>query len=341
MLNRSQLYALLLARKHSGNLFSAVPRDLIALIGSYCENPRSDISTLLYHIANAHLLCAEAMLELNPRLVLQAGNVVTPSGLKVVRTTPLECALGAGDPEMVRMIEPHFESDRIEGGAIVREEQYARYRPHIENMLKQKPYDFTLLLTTIKEASSRDVSAALNNNTLHASLLRDVLAQFRKEFTPGKITVGMHFNYQDLMHACEVFYQKYDYLLNDDDDSRNCLFSRQVIGFIQRNLPAIDRMAYAQGLHEIVEMKAAIKRSLKFSYDRIDFPDTGRGAAIHSGLGYSYFCWTRGACYTIAGPEARERWPSFGKLISDKNLSLAKLVQPHQEEKKTSGCVIC
>ena len=341
MLNRSQLYALLLARKHSGNLFSVVPRDLISLIGSYCESPRSEISTLLLHIAYGHLLCAKAMLELNPRLVLQAGNVETPSGLKVMRTTPLECALGAGDPEMVRMIEPYFESHLIEGGAIVREEQYARYRPHIENMLKQKPYDLTLLLTTIKEASARDVSAALNNNTLHASVLRDVLAQFRKEFTPGKIAIGMHFNYQDLMHACEVFYQKYDYLLDGNDDSRNCLFSRQVIGFIQRNLPAIDRMAYAQGLHEVVEMKAAIQRSFKFRYERIKFPFTGSGAALYSGLGYSYFCWARGACYTIAGPEARERWPSFGKLISDKNLSLVKLVQPHQEEQKTSRCVIC
>jgi len=78
MLNRSQLYALLLARKHSGNLFSAVPRDLISLIGSYSESPHSDISTLLQHIAYGDLTSAKAMLDVNPRLVLQAGMLKHP-----------------------------------------------------------------------------------------------------------------------------------------------------------------------------------------------------------------------------------------------------------------------
>jgi len=113
-----------------------------------------------------------------------------------------------------------------------------------------------------------------------------------------------------------------------------------VIGFIQRNLPAIDRMAYAQGLHEVVEMKAENQRSFKFAYNKVNFPVTATGYPVHSGLGFSYFCWVRSACYAIAGPEARERWPTFGKLISDKSVSLAELVRPHREE-KTSRCILC
>ena len=177
--------------------------------GADCE-----IATLLHHIAYGDLQAAHAMLELNPRLVLQAGNVETPSGLKVMHTTPFECALGAGDPEMAQMIVPYFDAKIITGGAEVREKQYARYRPHIDNMLQQKPYDFTPLLTAIKQASRQDVAAALHNDMTHKSALGDVLEQFRKEFIPGKITVGMHFNYQHLLHAYEVYDLNYENLYN-------------------------------------------------------------------------------------------------------------------------------
>ena len=73
MLNRSQLYTLLLLRKHNGNLFSSMPRDVISIIGSYSKTRRVS-SMLLHYIAYGDLGLAKFMLKVNPRLVLQAGN---------------------------------------------------------------------------------------------------------------------------------------------------------------------------------------------------------------------------------------------------------------------------
>jgi len=102
MLTREQLHTFLCMRKLKATLFSAVPRDLFPYMGQASManfSKDSEIAKLLHHIAYGDLQSAKIMLEVNPGLVLQAGHVETPSGLKVLHTTPLECALGAGDPE--------------------------------------------------------------------------------------------------------------------------------------------------------------------------------------------------------------------------------------------------
>ena len=303
MLNRSQIYTLLMLRKRGNNIFAALPRDLVRYIGGAYDNADIEIAALLHHIAYGNLAEAKAMLDKNPRLVLQSAHTETPSGLKVLHTTPLECALGAGDPEMAEMIESYFDAKEIKGGAKIRDEQLARYRQHVEDMLnseKNPPYDFTLLIDTLMAATPEDVTAALNLDFNHESVLRDVLAQFRIDFTPGTITSGLHFNYLHLLRAFEVYEQHYDALKQTSGDNYDKLrlFSRQVIGFIQRSLPAIDRMVFAQGLYDVVENKAKIVRSFKFKYDNADFPVTV-GDSSCSGLGYEYCgVWSawRGRC---------------------------------------------
>jgi hypothetical protein len=288
MLTREQLHALLCLKKRNLTFFSTLPRDLIRyMTQTSIDSPDSEIVKLLHDIAYGDLQSAKDMLEVNPRLVLQASHVVTPSGLKVMHTTPLECALGAGDAEMAKMIEPYFDSDKISGGAAVRTKQYARYRTHIENMLDQPPYDFTLLMDTLKQASSAEADAALANDTTYASALSDVLEQFRKDFTPGKIHVGMHFNYQHLLQAFEVYLQNFRFLYRVDNTVKTQIFCCLVIGFIQRSLPAIDRMLYAQGLYTVID-QAAIKRSYLYKTSDLRFPVTA-GDDSRSGLGFGYF----------------------------------------------------
>ena len=315
MLNRSQLITLFGLCRRNKYLPYRDMRQLLGKIGSATFDSQSNIAKLLHHIAYGNLVAAKAMLDANPRLVLHAGHTKTPSGLKVLHTTPLECALGAGDQEMAKMIEPYFDSDKITGGATVREKQYDRYCMHIENMLKQKPYDFTLLIAVLKAAQPKDVTAALNHDMTYDSVLRDVLVQFRKDFTPGRVTSGMHFNYQHLVQAFEVYDQNYQDLLasSGDDYDKLRLFSYQIIGFIQRSLPAIDRMAFAQGLMDVFMIHAKIERSLKFKnegieipamiprtfifkYDSTDFPATGGDSSL-SGLGYESFVHRSGGFY--------------------------------------------
>jgi hypothetical protein len=293
-------------------------------INSATFDPQSDIGKLLHHIAYGNLDAAKVMLEADPRLVLQAGHTETPSGLKVLHTTPLECALGAGDPEMAEMIAPYFDSKEIDGGAEVREKQYVRYRQHIEDMLnpeKNPPYDFTLLMETLMAAKPADVTAALNCNMKHDSALRDVLEQFRIHFTPGSITSGLHFNYQHLLRAYEVYDQNYKNLekIYDVDQDKLRLFSRQIIGFIQRSLPAIDRMVYAQSLYDVTEKKAEIQRSFKFTYEIIDFPETASEHAACSGLGFEYFAGWGDVDYMLQGTVRREAFGDWKTYIEQKH----------------------
>jgi hypothetical protein len=339
MLTREQVHALFCMRMRRSTIWSAQDKQLIPYLSQVSMSSfstDSEIAKLLHCIAFGDLQSAQVILTTNPRLVLQSGHVTTPSGLNVMHTTPLECALGACDPEMAKMIAPYF--DQYNGGEAVRETQYARYRLHIDKMLQQKPYDFSLLLTALKQATPADVAAALRNDMLHASALLDVLEQFRKEFTPGKIIVGMHFNYQHLLRALVIYDQEYEHFHHENAD-KNRLFVRQVIGFIQRSLPAIDRMIISQNANDAVEMKTATKRSFTFKHDDFDFPVTTDHGFSRSGLGFEYYAADgrakRGASWSSAGGSWKMR-----QLISDKNLRLAALTRPPQEA-MTSWCVIC
>jgi hypothetical protein len=68
-----------------------------------------------------------AMLEENPRLVLQPGNVMLPDRSEAVRTTLLECAILAGDPTLAELILPYFSKVNADKE---KEKQLARCRPH-------------------------------------------------------------------------------------------------------------------------------------------------------------------------------------------------------------------
>ena len=299
MLNRSQIETLIAIRNRPGSPFNPhgtayrLPMDVIKQIANVGFDPdsESDIAKLLRHIAYGDLASAKIMLDANRSLIGKASHVQTPSGLIVRYVKPYECALGAGDPEMAKMIAGYF--DQCADGAAEKAAQDAKYRTHIEDMLnpeKNPPYDFTLLIETLMAAKPADVTAALNRDTTHDSALRDVLEQFRIHFTPGSITSGMHFNYQHLLRAYEVYDQNYEnlYKSGGNDYDKLCLFSRQIIGFIQRSLPAIDRMVFAQGLYDVMEKKAEIKRSFKFTHDDGSFPDTSGGQGTLSGLGFEY-----------------------------------------------------
>jgi hypothetical protein len=335
MLTREQLHAFLCMRKHRRTIWSAHDKQLIHYMGEISManfSPDSEISRLLHYIAYGNLKLAQAMLEENPRLVLQRSHIETPSGLKVLQTTPLECALGAGDPEMAKMIDPYFEAKGIVGGAAVREEQYTRYRPYIENIMEQEPYDFTLLLDTLIQASPQDVEAALNNEMTHQSALSDVLTQFRNEFTPNKITVGMHFNYLHLLRAFEVFEQKFDHLHNGNNYDKNRIFCRQVIGFIQRSLPAIDRMGFAQALYNVVLKNSTIKRSYQLVANIHQFPATTSDYSLRDRLGFDYFIGHGGREW--GGPWCRDRGRWLGDLCRAKTADLQNLCGRSEKKRR-------
>lgn len=341
MLTRSQVYTLLLLRHRGNTLFSRLPIDLIRNISDFGQDPQSNFAKALHYVAYGELTEAKALLDQHPRLVLQAGTVVTPGGLTVIRTTLLECALGAGDPEMAVMILPYF--SHVAGGENEKEQQLARYRPCIEGMLNQPPYDLTALIDIIKASSWDAISAALNKEMNRESKLRDALMQFRQEVTPGTVTrPRMHYHYPTLLHAFEIFYREW----NDLEEDVGCgggprpkcdLVWRQVIGYLQRGLPAVDRFAFARGLYDIVENKAPIERVIGESGSF--WPSAAAVDSDFVGLGFDYGISSGGRAEKEAlrmarvGPSGQH----ISKLMSSKNIRLAELMPP-QPKPKTASC---
>ena len=228
------------------------------------------------------------MLDKNPRLLLESGNVITRSDLIVENVTVYEFLLGAGDSDLSEQVATYF--TKFEGGDDARIKQEEKYRPYIEGMLKQEPYGLTGLINIIKQASPAEVQAALNKQTT-GSALDKALAEFRQAVTLKKITQPqMHYNYQTLIHALDLYSCEFDKL---KQTSRNNfdkldLVWRQVIGYLQRGLPAVDRFAFVMGLYDLVENKQPLKRTLNYLLGNGSFPDMASADSSLSGLGFDY-----------------------------------------------------
>ncbi|MGC1181356.1 MAG: hypothetical protein WA877_00205, partial [Legionella sp.] len=105
MLTREQVYVMLMLRKRENTIFSTLPVELIQEISDFGQDPNSGIAKALHHAAYARQEDVKALLALldeNPSLLLQAGNVVTPGGDEWKRVTIYEFLLGAGDYELAK-----------------------------------------------------------------------------------------------------------------------------------------------------------------------------------------------------------------------------------------------
>lgn len=76
------------------------------------------------------------------------------------------------------------------------------------------------------------------------------------------------------------------------DSNRGNLFFRQVIGYLQRSLPAVDRFAFADGFYDLEKNKTKLPRDTKYRYQYKNqggtFPDVSCIASDSSGLGFDY-----------------------------------------------------
>jgi hypothetical protein len=131
----------------------------------------------------------------------------------------------------------------------------------------------------------------------HESLLRDALCKFRDDVRPKEMTEpGMHYNYQRLIYAFNLLDREWKNLKNGDNDDKCDLVWRQVFGYLQRGLPAVDRFAFAQDLYDLVEHHAPLMRNTDFKYGDGSFPDTPKDDADFTGLGFDNGIYERGRC---------------------------------------------
>ena len=347
MITRDQIYTMLMMKKRSDTLFSALPLDLIKQISDYGQNPNSDIATALKHAAYARQEDVEAllgMLDENPGLLLQAGNVQTPGGNEVRRVTLYEFLLGAGDDELAGIVQGYFA--KIENGELIRIQQYERYRPHIESMLNQKPYDILPLIELIKKATPEQVQALLNKDMTGDNDLCKAFIQFRKDWAPKVLTEPcMHYNYASLKFALKVLDREWKNLYNASDENyeKINLVWRQLIGFEMRRLPGLDRCVIAQGVRNVTEGKEVLARTYTFKNGGAvsSFPVTITDDSI-DGPGGDFAVYDPGESISwITGP-GMGPWPSawwqIGVLMSNKNFKLAALMP--EPTHQPSWCVI-
>jgi hypothetical protein len=97
----------------------------------------------------------------------------------------------------------------------------------------------------------------------------------------------MHFNHANLLEAFKVYANEFHNLKATSAGNHNkCdLFWRQVIGFIQRGMPACDRQACGQGIYS-----TQCKEGLFFTFDFRYHCRTFTAAHDHSwkGLGFGW-----------------------------------------------------
>lgn len=271
MITREQIYTILMLRKRGNNFFSNLPMELIVEISDYGQDPNSDIAKALYHAAYARQEDVAAlikMLDTNPRLLLQAGNVITPGGDEIRRVTLYEFLLGAGDYDLAEIVQGYF--SEIENGTQERLHQYERYKPHIEGLLTQKPYDLAPLVELIKKATPQEIAALLNKNFTGENDLCKAIIQFRKDWAPRVLLKPcMHYNYASLQHAFKLLDDEWSNLYKESGhnfDKINLVWC-QLIGFEMRRLPGIDRCVMAQGLYYAIQEKQFVNRSYSFKND--------------------------------------------------------------------------
>lgn len=273
MMSRDQFFATLMCVRRLG-LFMP-PKDLRKKI--YHTAPDLDLSSevaqLLKHIAYyPNPTKVKEMLDKNPGLLMQSGDVVTAAGHSVVGIKPYECGLGEGDhykddqgDEMIPLIASYF--SKIPGLSAVegeeeRVKQYARYQSAINEIPNQKPTNTIAWI----------IDVIVKNND--PTVLEDALETFRqdKELTPRFITrPGMHCNYANPQCALDVFAKRFDelYTASGNNDAKCILAWDKVVIYVMGGLPACDRMRVAGGL---VALDKPLIRTFDFKYGGGAFP---------------------------------------------------------------------
>ena len=287
MLTREQNYTLFTCLQRKGINAPKDVRKLIANVG-FDPDPNSDTATLLRLVAFGDLANVKAMLDANPALIGKAGHTVTPSGLLVRYVKPYECALGAGNFEMAKLIAGYF--DQFTDGAEEKAAQDKKYLPHIEALAaqlesKNPTYDVAPLIQQIINASDSEVTAALNKSQDLNIPLCKALKEFRDVVRPPEQqTTGLHYNhYTTILQVLDLLDNRWQSLSKNYKNYARCdLVWRQVFGFLARSLSFPERCALARACQDN-------EQTLVCKYNnQQSFPESCDRSSEAVGLGFDF-----------------------------------------------------
>ncbi|EKD70596.1 MAG: hypothetical protein ACD_46C00484G0014 [uncultured bacterium] len=166
-----------------------------------------------------------------------------------------------------------------------------QYNEQFPNGVKDAPCDFDF--SPLVAAITNDMVANHQPN----AKTEEELKKFRDYFTPKATDVkiyGKHFNMQNLIKAFEIYNNNYTSWSGD----QLSLFWRQVIGYLQRLVPACYAQAFCQGLYHVVEEKKPLERSFKL--DNAVYYPLDRDPKFQLGKYFGVFSY-RWAYVVVAG----------------------------------------
>lgn len=180
-------------------------------------------------------------------------------------------------------------------------------------------YNFEPLITAIKNDSMIVQTGIISPET------QSLLVQFRKDFLPGTIRSGLHFNMNHLIKACEAYIPSWAWGCSQS------LIWVQVVGYLERLVTAVDAYTIGHG----IDNKEPLQRNFHLvrpqsKEELIYFPldtnpnfrlglhfgvqsgaDGSRGSAIQVGWVNTYIQFKMQAHKTI------KNLKKFGKMLED------------------------
>lgn len=181
-------------------------------------------------------------------LLSMTGHVKDYSDRTITNLTLLQAAACAGDIDMCLMLETYLSPEEF---AIQLAEIFPEGIEAHEANQQRNVFDFNPIYTAIKDTYHRDLYPALQH-TDNDSPLYHALNEFRCQFTEISHREKI-FNPQHLLRIVEMYVVHFSQCERDLDDRRD-LFWRQIVGYVQRFMPACYAQACAQGLADFVKM---------------------------------------------------------------------------------------
>lgn len=233
------------------------------------------VTRLLLHVVHGEQAEAEKMIIANPRLLLLSASVIDYSGRKIQSVTALQCAFGAKDIAMYDMLLSHLL--KLDGGG------KAAFKQVNDKFTKPSFPDYSDDEIFVKLAVSIDKDPCHDKKVgVETQHLLDV---FRRKFKPGVIETGYHFDMRNLLAAITA----YQHHCDKWNENQCRLYWNQVMGYLERLLPANVAQDLCQGLVNVIENHEPSKRSLKlfngdayYPLDADSFKRLGYDFAVYS-----------------------------------------------------------
>ncbi len=224
---------------------------------------------LLSYVLQGNDYQARKMYTINPHLLFieseareYAAGIAVDGGVvhRIVKMSPFAAMLGAGDIWMVNTI-PHdmlsliVDKKSRKTFSELALLQLLKYFPNGFDM-PQSRYNFTPLVTAINNDQYLRQTGRADINT------ESLLVQFRQHFLPSTVHAGYLFNMNEMIEALNIYDAYYD-LWHTNQLS---LFARQIIGYFERLVPAVDAQILCQGILNVTKGATLQRRFDLYNY---------------------------------------------------------------------------